>query len=294
MMRLGLVMRLVLTLFLSFVFMQPVFTQPVWCGELTLFSSEVHNGEVAVLRWQGESLSFGVVRFRDEVYYLYPDKGGAVVLLPISLDTPAGDYPILAAMVDLQGQTTATELVLRVDYKDRPEEHLTLPEGMVTPNGEAVARINRESRLLNEKYVLRSPRLWTTFERPVDDPVNSVFGKRRVLNGKPKSPHSGTDFRSRAGTPVRSISNGRVVLVADLFYTGQTVVVDHGEGLISLYAHLSKVLVEEGRDLLMGDVLGKVGSTGRSTGAHLHLTVRLMETRIDPLALLAVFEAPEQ
>lgn len=286
--------RLAFLLLLSLILTQPVLTQPAWCGELTLFSPEIQNGEVAVLRWQGEPLSFGVVRFRDEVFYLYPDTGGAVALLPVSLDTPAGNYPIVAAMADLQGRTTTAELVLRVDYKERPEEHLTLPERMVTPKGEAVARINRESRLLNEKYALRSMRLWTTFERPVEDPVNSVFGKRRVLNGKPKSPHSGTDFRSPSGTPVRSISNGRVVLVGDLFYTGQTVVVDHGEGLISLYAHLSKVMVEEGQELLTGDVLGKVGSTGRSTGAHLHLTVRLLEIRVDPLALLAVFEASGQ
>lgn len=263
---------------------------PAWCGELTLLSQQVYNGEVAVLRWQGEPLSFGVVRFRDEVFYLYPDTDGAVALLPVSLDTPAGKHPLLAAMVDLQGRTSATELVLRVDYKKRPEEHLTLPERMVTPKGKVVARINRENKLLNEKLALRSTRLWTTFERPVDAPVSSVFGKRRVMNGKAKSPHSGTDFRSRAGTPVRSISNGRVALVADLFYTGQTVVVDHGEGLLSLYAHLSKVLVEEGHELLVGDVLGKVGSTGRSTGAHLHLTIRLLGERVDPLALLAVLE----
>jgi murein DD-endopeptidase MepM/ murein hydrolase activator NlpD len=283
------VTRLAFMLFLSL-----VLTQPAWCGELTLFSPEIHNGEAAVLRWQGEALSFGVVRFRDEVFYLYPDTAGAVALLPVSLDTPAGDYPIIAAMVDLQGRTTTAELVLRVSYKERPEEYLTLPERMVTPKGKSVARINRESRLLNEKYALRSLRFWTTFERPVDDPVSSVFGRRRVLNGKPKSPHSGTDFRSPSGTPVRSISNGRVVLVADLFYTGQTVVIDHGEGLFSLYAHLSKVMVKEGQELLPGDVLGKVGSTGRSTGAHLHLTVRLLETRVDPLALLAVFEVPGQ
>jgi murein DD-endopeptidase MepM/ murein hydrolase activator NlpD len=89
---------------------------------------------------------------------------------------------------------------------------------------------------------------------------------------------------------VRPISNGRVAVVSDLFYTGNTVVVDHGEGLFSLYAHLSEILVEEGHDLLTTDVLGKVGSTGRSTGAHLHLTVKLFGERIDPLALLTAFK----
>ena len=109
------------------------------------------------------------------------------------------------------------------------------------------------------------------------------------MNGKPRSPHSGTDFRSPAGTPVKALSNGRVALVDDLFYTGKTVVVDHGEGLFSLYGHLSETEVDQGHELLAGDVVGKVGSTGRSTGAHLHLSVKLLGERIDPLALLSLY-----
>ena len=261
---------------------------PAW-SELTLHPEQVNNGEVTVLRWQGEPLSFGVARFMDDVIYLYPDNGGAIALLPIGLDVAEADYPLHVALVDRQGQTTVSELQLHVSHKQRPVEHLTLPQNMVTPDAESLARIDRESKQLKELFTLRSPRFWTHFERPVDEEVSSIFGKRRLLNGEPKSPHSGTDFRSPAGTPIRSLSNGRVVLAADLFYTGKTVVVDHGEGLFSVYAHLSEVLVNEGHELLVGDVLGKVGSTGRSTGAHLHLTVRLLEERIDPLALLAAF-----
>lgn len=263
-----------------------LFACSAWCGELTLLSSQVYNGEVAVLRWQGEPLSFGVVGFNDDVFYLYPDPEGAIALLPVRLDVQEGDYPLSAALVDRYGQTTVAELVLRVAYKERPVEHLTLPARMVSPVKKDTERIEREASLLNRKFKSITQRLWSTFERPVDDPVNSVFGKRRLMNGKPKSPHSGTDFRSPAGTPVRSVSNGRVVLTADLFYTGQTVVVDHGEGLYSIYAHLSTVLVEEDDDLSLGDILGEVGSTGRSTGAHLHLSVRLLGERVDPLALL--------
>ena len=180
-----------------------VFTCPAWCGDLTLISPQINNGEVAVLRWQGEPLSFGVVRFREEVIYLYPDTSGSLALIPVGLNVPAGNYPLAAALVDKQGRTTVTALVLRVDYKNRPEEHLTLPERMVTPVEKDIVRINRESLQLKEKFALRSSRSWTTFERPVADAVNSVFGKRRVLHGKPKSPHSGTDFRSPSGTPAR-------------------------------------------------------------------------------------------
>lgn len=276
-------MRIVLLLvFLCFV------SGPVR-AELTLTPAKVSNGDVAVLRWQGDTLSFGVVRFLDEVIHLYPDSRGAVALLPVGLDVQQGDYPLQAALVDLRGRTTTARLHLQVSHKERPLEHLTLPQNMVTPDAESLARIDREQERLKELFALRSSRFWTHFERPVDEEVSSVFGKRRLLNGTPKSPHSGTDFRSPAGTPVRSLSGGRVVLVADLFYTGNTVVVDHGEGLLSLYAHLAELLVDEGSELMAGDILGKVGSTGRSTGPHLHLSVRLLDVRVDPLALLAAF-----
>jgi len=260
-----------------------------WC-ELRLQTPMVSNGEIALLRWRGEPLSFGVVRFRDHVIYLSPDSDGAVALLPVGLDVPAGGYPVTAALVDRQGRTVARELVLQVADKERPLEHLTLPERMVTPNAEDTARIIRENHKLNALYQLRSERYWTGFVPPVSDPVSSVFGKRRMMNGKPRSPHSGTDYRSPAGTPVHSVSNGRVVLTDDLFYTGNTVVVDHGDGLLSVYAHLSEIAVQAGHSLLAGEVLGKVGSTGRSTGAHLHLSVRLLGERVDPVSLLSVFD----
>lgn len=258
------------------------------CGELALLSAQVNNGDVAVLQWRGEPLSFGVVRHGDEVIYLYPDPQGAVALLPVGLDASAGDYSLQAALVDKSGRTTAEQLTLTVVRKERPLEKLTLPPGMVTPSVENQQRISRENAALQRVFAGRGERLWTIFERPVAEPVSSVFGKRRLMNGKPRSPHSGTDFRSPAGTLVGAMSNGRVALVADLFYTGKTVVLDHGEGLFSLYAHLSKILVEEGHELLVGDVLGEVGSTGRSTGAHLHLTVKLLGERVDPLSLLVL------
>lgn len=260
-----------------------------WCGELLLYPSQVSNGDVAALHWRGEPLSFGVTRFRDEVIYLYPDPAGAVALLPVALDAPAGDYPLQVALVDTRGKTTAKEVVLHVEHKERPVEHLSLPSRMVSPLAKDLKRISRESNMLKNIFSRRSERLWTTFERPVGEDVSSVFGKRRVMNGKPRSPHSGTDFRSPAGTPIKTVSNGRVALVDTLFYTGKTVVVDHGEGLFSLYAHLSVTQVEEGHELMAGDVVGKVGSTGRSTGAHLHLTVKLLGERIDPLSLLSLY-----
>jgi murein DD-endopeptidase MepM/ murein hydrolase activator NlpD len=277
-------MRCLLTIILLLFFSSTVHS------ELFLVTPKVHNGDVVVVRWQGEPLSFGVVRFMDRVIYLYPDAEGDIALLPVGLDVKPGVYNLSAALASRQGETTARELQVEVAAKERPVEHLSLPERMVTPGKKDLSRIARENKLLGEVFSQISNRAWTSFELPVNDPVSSVFGKRRLMNGKPRSPHSGTDFRSPKGTPVHSISNGRIVLVEDLFYTGKTVVVDHGEGLYSLYAHLSKVMVAEGDELLGGDVLGAVGSTGRSTGAHLHLTVKLLEERVDPESLLKVFK----
>ncbi|MEN8686273.1 MAG: hypothetical protein AB1Z50_01805, partial [Desulfuromonadales bacterium] len=160
---------------------------------LTLSPAHVSNGEVSVLRWQGGSLSFGVARFLDDVIYLYPDGDGAIALLPVGLNVEEGDYPLHAALVDRHGRTTTAKLQLHVSHKQRPLEHLTLPQNMVTPNAESLARINRESHQLKQIFAARSPRFWMDFERPVDEEVSSVFGKRRLLNGQPKAPHSGTD-----------------------------------------------------------------------------------------------------
>jgi len=119
--------------------------------------------------------------------------------------------------------------------------------------------------------------------------VSSPFGLRRILNGKPRSPHSGVDFRSSRGTPIRSAAAGVAVFAGDLYYTGKTVVLDHGDGLYTLYAHLESIDCRTGERLKDGDIVGKVGSSGRSTGPHLHWGCKLRGDRIDPLALVNLF-----
>ena len=115
------------------------------------------------------------------------------------------------------------------------------------------------------------------------------FGRRRVLNGIPKSPHAGQDYTAPAGTPVKSVAGGTVRLAGDLYYSGLTLFVDHGAGLVSVYMHLEKLLAAEGETVTAGQVIGRVGSTGRATGPHLHLGVRLFEQRVDPETLWGLF-----
>ena len=118
--------------------------------------------------------------------------------------------------------------------------------------------------------------------------ANSAFGTRSIYNGQPRSAHGGADFPSPAGTPIHAPNAGRVVLAANLYYTGNTVVIDHGLGLYSLFAHLSRIDVAEGASVDRGFVVGLVGATGRVTGPHLHWTVRAGGARVDPMAVIAI------
>lgn len=167
---------------------------------------------------------------------------------------------------------------------------LTVAEAFVNPPAEALDRIARETAELNDLWAhSSSTKLWTgPFVRPVPDPANSAFGTRSILNGQPRSPHSGADFNSATGTPIKSPAAGRIVLAGDRYYTGNTVMIDHGLELFSLFAHLSEIQVKAGDTVAAGDVLGKVGATGRVTGPHLHWSVRLNGARVDPLSLLAM------
>jgi murein DD-endopeptidase MepM/ murein hydrolase activator NlpD len=167
---------------------------------------------------------------------------------------------------------------------------LTVDDLYVEPPAEVIARIQEETALLAALWEASVPeRLWTgAFARPVPDPANSVFGSRSVFNGQPRSPHAGADFRSGAGTAVRAPNAGRVVLARDLYFSGHTVVIDHGLGLLSLFAHLSRIDVVVDAPVAAGQVIGLVGATGRVTGAHLHWAVRLNGARVDPLSLLAL------
>jgi len=211
-------------------------------------------------------------------------------LVGIDLETRPGTYvvEVRAEQKDGTKVTASNELVIR--SKSFPTRRLTVDEKFVTPPPEVGDRIRSEAARLNAIHSWVTPgRLWSgVFKPPVSSDPGSSFGKRSILNGKPRSPHSGVDFSVSAGTPVHAPNAGRVVLAADLYYTGLTVVLDHGLGMFSLFAHLSKIDVAEGDLLRTGDLVGRVGMTGRSTGPHLHWSVRLVRTRVDPMALVAV------
>jgi murein DD-endopeptidase MepM/ murein hydrolase activator NlpD len=214
------------------------------------------------------------------------------VLVGIDLETAPRAYSLEVEATEPGRAAHATHRIVVTARQFRTRK-LTVDEAFVNPPPEALERIARETAELNDLWDHSSTaKLWTSpFVRPVPDPANSAFGTRSILNGQPRSPHSGADFNSATGTPIKSPSAGRVVLAGDRYYTGNTVMIDHGLGLFSLFAHLSEIEVKVGDTVNAGDIVGKVGATGRVTGPHLHWSVRLNGARVDPLSLLAVLGA---
>ncbi len=211
--------------------------------------------------------------------------GESLALVGVDLGRPPGRYPIEIEARDGTRLRAALEVVPR----EFPEERLTVPKSYVEPDRATLARIEREQRLLAALWqkTAAEPYWRGSFLLPADGSPGSAFGLRRFFNGEPRSPHAGIDFRAPEGAPVRASNRGRVVLASALFFTGNTLVIDHGCGLFTLYVHLSELAVQRGAWVDRGQEIGKVGMTGRATGPHLHFAVRVGDARIDPAALLS-------
>jgi murein DD-endopeptidase MepM/ murein hydrolase activator NlpD len=248
-------------------------------------------GDIVVLtiRTPAPAPSLRVRAFNQPLLTFALDATRSRVLVGIDLETTPGTYSVEIEAGEPPAVERATYR-LRVAPRKFRTRTLTVDEAFVNPPASAVERIARETAELNALWATPNPvKLWDgRFIRPVKEPANSAFGTRTVLNGQPRSPHSGADFSSGAGTPIKAPNAGRVVLAGDRYFTGNTVIIDHGLALFSLFAHLSEVAVQEGDIVGTGDVIGKVGATGRVTGPHLHWSVRANGARVDPLSLLSV------
>lgn len=180
-----------------------------------------------------------------------------------------------------------------VQPREYESQHITLRnQQQVTPDAARLKRIQRELEEQLAAYRQFSARQPSNllFDRPVDGRLSSAFGLRRFFNGEERNPHSGLDFAVPSGTPIKAPAAGRVILVGDYFFNGRTVFVDHGQGLISMFCHLSAIDVKVGDELARGGHVGKVGATGRATGPHLHWNVSLNDARVDPAIFIGAFK----
>lgn len=177
---------------------------------------------------------------------------------------------------------TVTFEILNKKY---PTQHITVAnKSHVNPDQAQTARYEKEKALMENAFNTFSmpPTPVTFFDRPSDGPLSSAFGLQRFFNNEARAPHSGLDFAAKEGTPIKAPAAGRVILTGDFFFNGNTVLIDHGYGLITMYCHLSRIDVKEGEVLQQGSLIGRVGKTGRATGAHLHWSINLNQVRVDP------------
>ena len=262
---------------------------------ITADSRSIQPGELVVLTMTTAMPvpSIHVHAFDRELMPWRVDDRTWRVLVGIDLDVAAGPHPVsIDAGASPDVSRTTYPLVVRA--KRFPTRTLTVDGAFVNPPASVNERIAAEAAVLERLWRVSSPvQAWPSgFVRPVPDPANSAFGTRSIYNGQPRGAHGGADFSSAAGTPVKAPNGGRVAIARDLYFTGNTVIIDHGLGMFSTFAHLSAIDVHEGDMAAAGQPIGRVGATGRVTGPHLHWGVRLNGARVDPLSILAILGRP--
>lgn len=245
-------------------------------------------GGVAVIQLGNEGPA-PTARYQGKPVLVVKEEGRDwIAIVGIPLTTKPGQQQV---QVQQAGQARA--LPFTVGSKHYREQRITLKNTrQVNPLPEDLARINRELAEQTAAYRSFSPGTPSNLvlDKPVNGPLSSPFGLRRFFNGEERNPHSGLDFAVPAGTPIKTPAAGKVILIGNYFFNGNTVFVDHGQGFISMFCHMSKIDVRLDQQLARGDVVGRVGATGRATGPHMHWNVSLNDARVDPAIFIGAFK----
>jgi hypothetical protein len=221
----------------------------------------------------------------------FPYGGGHAALFGIDLDMKPGTHAWRVGVVEPGREPRIAQGRVKIVRRDFHVERLTVPNTMVDLDPETERRAVAESKQMATLYRTITPeRLWRgKFTNPLGTTAaGGGFGARRIINGQPRSPHSGSDYSAPRGTPVVAVNAGKVALVAEFFFPGRLVILDHGLGLYTAYFHLDTIAVAEGERVERGQTLGTVGATGRATGPHLHFGAQVAGARVDPTTLLGL------
>jgi murein DD-endopeptidase MepM/ murein hydrolase activator NlpD len=257
---------------------------PAWCSAFPYDATPVPGGIATVpLPADADPES---VRYRDRRVLVTQTEDQAIAVIGIALGvTPGTQY--LAARTR---SGKPLQLSFQVVDKAYESQHITIKDKRkVNPEPRDMERIGREQKQIRAALRHWSERAAVTldFRAPVDGPTSSPFGLRRFFNEQPRKPHSGLDIAAPEGTPIQAPAPGKIIATGDYFFNGNTVFIDHGQGLVTMYCHMSRIDVEPVQQVATGEVIGAVGMTGRVTGPHLHWGVSLNDARVDPRLFLA-------
>ena len=264
---------------------------------ITLSARDVTNGSLLLLQIENHKLDPPVrdmrLAFQQRHYPVYPhpiaptDKHFG--LIPIPFRTAPGPATLVLSWTNSAGDHHRT-IPFRIVAGTYKTDELKVASSRVNPNKKNVERAQKEARKIKRIYAEGSvDRLWQSdFQLPMSSDITSPFGNKRVFNGKLKSFHNGVDFRARTPSPVFAANSGIVKLAENLFYSGNAVVVDHGTGIFTIYAHLSRIDVTPGSYIEKGQRLGLTGATGRVSGPHLHWGVKVNGIAVNPMQLIKI------
>ncbi len=232
---------------------------------------------------------------RPVIFKSEPEGKIFYALLGADLEQAPGRYLLKIKITRKSGKMKKLFIPIEIKRKAYPVEYLTLPAEMVEFPKEIAMRVIKDNQTILSRIQTEPEVFWEGgFILPVPGKVTSPFGARRIINHKPKSPHSGVDLRAGVGEEVRASNSGKVALVYEGYLFGKTVLLDHGGGIYTLYCHLSQPLVKNGEMVKKGEVIALSGATGRASGPHLHFGAKLLDARIDPLSLIQVSKELEE
>jgi len=232
------------------------------------------------------------LQFLGKKYILSASRPGEkpFALIGVDLDVKPQSYVIRITAEKEDGTKEEARQEFLIDPKNFSQKRFWIKESLIAPPPQELERIRREQEFLQDIYNCITPEWLGTgsFIPPLDQEAFPNFGQRRIYNKRPPSVHAGVDIGAPWGTPIRAANSGKVVLASSLYFSGKTVIIEHGQGVFSIYGHMSKFLVKRGDVIKKGALIGKVGSTGRSTGPHLHWALKIYESRVDPFALVGM------
>ncbi|GMR05557.1 MAG: M23 family metallopeptidase [Gammaproteobacteria bacterium] len=253
---------------------------------VSAFTESSVPGGVTIVDLGSASESRPQARFGSQKIMVIQRDGKWKGLVGLSLKTLPGDY--IVSYKTGKKSSSDNEIAIKVQPKTYPEQRIKLKQKKyVSPNKEQLARIKKEKKHMGKLFkIWRETDVSVDLSWPVNGRLSSPFGLKRFFNDQPRNPHSGIDIAAPEGTDIVLPSDGNIIDTGNYYFNGNTVFVDHGQGMISMFNHMSKITVKAGNKLKRGDKIGEVGQTGRVTGPHLHWSLNLNQTRVDPMLFL--------